>query len=99
MIPSPELICRARSPLGLPTRQVVILLPDLPEQLYACDILQSSRCLGLLQSMQQMHSICPDLLRQCRALVFCFWQAIILDLVAVAIKPVGADLPDEPIRS
>ncbi len=44
-----------------------------------------------------MQSVSTDLLGQGRALVFCFWQAIILHPVAVALKPVGADLLDQPL--
>src|SRR5712692_521171 len=38
---------RACSPFGLPTRQVVILLPDLPQQLHTRKIRKFSWCLGL----------------------------------------------------
>ena len=91
MIPSPVLL-GACSPFSLASRQVVILLPNLLEYLHTWNILHFSRHLWLLQGVQQMHPICPDLLRQGRPLTFCFGQAIVLHPMAVAIQPVSADL-------
>jgi len=44
-----------------------------------------------------MHPIRPDLLSQGCALAFGFGQAIVLHAMAIALKPIRADLTGEPI--
>src|SRR5260370_42667752 len=46
-----------------------------------------------------MHPIRPDLLSQGRALAFGFGQAIVFHAMAIALKPLRADLAGEPIGS
>src|SRR5713101_5035553 len=89
---------RACPPLGLASRQLVILLPDLAQELDTGLVLECVRSAGLLQRLQQMQSVSTDLLCQCCALAFGFGQAIILDPVAVALKPVRADPSYQPLR-
>jgi hypothetical protein len=55
---------RTCPPFGLPTREVVILLPNLLQELHAGHLLQLGWGIGLLQRLQQMQPICSDLLRQ-----------------------------------
>ncbi len=53
---------RTCSPFSLASREVVILLPDLSQHLDTADLLQFARGIRLLQSLQQMQPIGPNLL-------------------------------------
>lgn len=46
-----------------------------------------------------MQSIGSDLLGEGWALSLCFGQAVILDPMAIALKPVGRDLLNQPVWS
>src|SRR5258708_23851450 len=97
-MPSSALACGPARHLAFPASQVVILLPHLSQQLYTSLVFQTSGSIRLLQGLQQMPSVRPDLLRQDRALAFCLVHAIVLDPVAVPLTPARADLLDQPIR-
>ncbi len=58
----PRIDLRAGPPLGLASRQVVILLPDLAQELHTSLILERLRSIGLFQRLQQMQSVSANLL-------------------------------------
>ncbi len=65
---------RAGPPLGLASRQIVVLLPHLSQELHTGFIHQSGRRVGALQGLQQLQPIRPDLLGQGCALAFGGWR-------------------------
>jgi hypothetical protein len=65
---------RARSPLGFPARQVVILLPDLAQESDTGLLLEDVGSIRLFECLQPMQSVRTNLLRQGGALAFGGWR-------------------------
>jgi hypothetical protein len=73
-MPSSALACGPARHLAFPASQVVILLPNLLQELHTGHLLQLGWGIGLLQRLQQMQPICSDLLCQGSSLAFGGWR-------------------------
>src|SRR5258707_8937145 len=88
---------RACSPFGFPSRHLVILLPDLAQDLYTVQGFSLLWRIGAFQGCQHMKPIGSNLAGQGGALTLAFRQTVVLHPMAIALKPIGADLFAQPV--
>ena len=93
----PAGICSAERQPARPDFDLIILLPDLAQQLHSGKGLQPSWRVSSVNRLKQQEPIGTDDLRVRNPFLFADRQTIILDPMSVAFDPVGGTVRQEPV--